>query len=277
VASDLDGTLLDAHGEVSARTRATAARLEDASIVLALATARRWTGAVPVALALGLRHAPLILYDGAQIRCYPSGEVLASQPLPVATARLAAEVLAAHDLQPIVQYGDASGEHLRVTTRPVHPEWAADYLAAAGAQATSMDFDDLCADQPDPLRVVAFAPLSRLRRPAVELARLGCGRQLLLQGSYGMAELTVFAPAASKGAALATLAAVLGIPLTETFALGDGANDGSLLRAAGFSVAMAHAPRRIRALAAALAPASIDGAAAAIERWALGHMGDLAG
>jgi 5-amino-6-(5-phospho-D-ribitylamino)uracil phosphatase len=271
VASDLDGTLLDACGQVPARVRAMVERLEIAGVTLALATARRWTGALPVAAALSPREIPLILYDGAQIRWHPSGEILASQTLPAATAQLAAEVFAAHELQPIAQYGGLEGEHLRVADGATHPEWAADYLATAGAQARLVPLSELCVGQPDPLRVVAFAPLAWLRRTAVELARLGCGRQLLLLGSYGMAELTVFAPGVSKGAALVTLAERLGIPLAETMALGDGANDASLLRAAGFSVAMAHAPRRIRALATVVAPAGEDGAAAAVERWVLDH------
>lgn len=269
VASDLDGTLLGARGAVSARTRKVVERLADMGIPLALATARRWTGAVPAASALGLREAPLVVYDGAQICHYPSGDILDRQTLPAETAQLAADILASYELQPIAQYGDDNGDHLRVAANPAHPEWAAEYLTVAGAQSTVVPLARLCLDQPDPLRVVAFAPLARLRRPAVELARLGCGRQLLLAGSYGMAELTVFARAASKGAALVTLAGRLGIPLAEVLALGDGANDASLLRAAGLGIAMAHAPRRIRSLADALAPAGEDGAALAIERWVL--------
>src|SRR5262249_11453126 len=66
VAMDVDGTLLDEHGELSLGTQAVLQRLSAAGVILALATSRRLTGTMPVAEALGLRS-PLIIYDGAQI------------------------------------------------------------------------------------------------------------------------------------------------------------------------------------------------------------------
>jgi hydroxymethylpyrimidine pyrophosphatase-like HAD family hydrolase len=53
----------------------------------------------------------------------------------------------------------------------------------------------------------------------------------------------------SKGASLLTLAQRLGIPIAETFAIGDGLNDISMLKTAGTSVAMAGAPAVVRAAA----------------------------
>jgi Cof subfamily protein (haloacid dehalogenase superfamily) len=270
VASDLDGTLLDPQGDNSARTGAAVAALRAMGVTLALATARRWTGAAPVAAALGLTDAPVIVYDGAQIRHYPSGEILASQPISAATAQSVAEILTAHELQPIAQQSDATGEHLYASDAPAHPEWAARYLANFTAQTTFLPLAALCRDQPDPIRMVAFGPLARVRRAAVAIAALGCGRQLLLTGNYGMAELTLFARTASKGSALATLSARLEIPLAQTVAIGDGVNDASMLRTAGLGVAMAHAPRKIRALATATTSTNADdGFALALERYIL--------
>jgi Cof subfamily protein (haloacid dehalogenase superfamily) len=267
VASDLDGTLLDPRGEVSPRTARAVASLRAAGVTLALATARRWTGAAPVAAALRLTDAPVIVYDGAQIRHYPSGEILASQPIPARTAQTVAEILAAHELQPIAQHSDSTGELLYVSTTPAHPEWAASYLTRFTAQTTGVPLTELCRDRPDPIRMVAFGPLTQIRRAAVAIAALGCGRQLLLAGNYGTAELTLFARDASKGAALAILADLLGIPPTQTLAIGDGVNDASMLRAAGLGIAMAHAPRKIRALAGAITATNVeDGFALAIER-----------
>jgi len=53
----------------------------------------------------------------------------------------------------------------------------------------------------------------------------------------------------SKGKALEALAQHLDVSLSETIAVGDGSNDLTLLSTAGFSVAMANAPDRIKAVA----------------------------
>jgi hydroxymethylpyrimidine pyrophosphatase-like HAD family hydrolase len=126
-----------------------------------------------------------------------------------------------------------------------------------------------------PLRLVSFAPLERLRPLAEAMSDLDAGWQILETGSYGQAELTLFAMGVSKGAALARLATDLGVPLAETLAIGDGSNDISMLRAAGLGVAMGHAAPSVR-LAADVVTASNtdDGAAQAIERYILSEPGE---
>jgi len=94
---------------------------------------------------------------------------------------------------------------------------------------------------------------------------------LLLLGNYGVAELTLFSSAVSKGNALAILARHLDIPLDETMAVGDGPNDVSMLRMAGLGVAMGQASRRVRAMADVVTASNTeDGLARAIEHYALG-------
>ena len=106
---------------------------------------------------------------------------------------------------------------------------------------------------------------------AIGLEMLPCGVQLLRGGGYGASELTVFSPAASKGNALLDLARARGIAVQQTFAIGDGVNDISMLRAAGMSVAMAHADRRTRAAARAVAAAGEDPASVIARYVLVGH------
>jgi Cof subfamily protein (haloacid dehalogenase superfamily) len=269
VASDVDGTLLNPAGELTPRTRTTLARLHEAGVTFALATSRRWTAVLPIAQKLGFAI-PLILCDGALIREFPSGEVLRLDPLEPRNAQLASEVLAAHELQPIAQYYDVTGEHLRASTFSPHPEWTEDYFRRFSNQIQLVDLDNVSDGAVGPLRVVAFGPVSALRRAAVALARLHVGRQLMLTGSYGMAELTVFGHTVSKGGALLHLAARFGVPLQQTLAIGDGLNDISMLRAAGLGVGMGNAPRRVRAAADVLTASNEeDGFAQALERYVL--------
>jgi Cof subfamily protein (haloacid dehalogenase superfamily) len=65
--------------------------------------------------------------------------------------------------------------------------------------------------------------------------------------------------ASTKGAALAHLAAHLGVPLACVVAVGDHDNDLEMVEAAGLGVAMAHAPEAVRAVADRVAPAAADG------------------
>jgi Cof subfamily protein (haloacid dehalogenase superfamily) len=272
VAADLDGTLLTPHGTISERTAAAVRRLEREGVALCLATSRRWASTVPLATSLAMRG-PLILYDGAIVRDYPSGEVLSCDPLPTEMAQAAAELLAAHGLRPIVQYshyGAAGGELLLAGPAPDGPDASAPYLANFAAQVRVAPVEEL-AERDDALRVVAFGSANRLRRVARELAQLPCGRQLIKTGTYGTAELTCFAATASKGAALATLAARLGVSLDETFAIGDGINDISMLRVAGVSVAMRNAPQVVRRAAQHVTQGNAEeGFAAALEAHVLG-------
>lgn len=272
VAVDLDGTLLDERGALTERTRLVVRRVLAVGVTVALATSRRLTGALPVAEALALRG-PLILYDGAQVREYPSDDVLAADTLAPEVARPVVALLAAHGLRPVVQYGGAAGERLLVGP-PVRTSDHADaYLVRFAHQIEVRPLTALIeqrAGPEAPLRIVAFGPLERLRAAAEEIERLPCGRQLLARGNYGTAELGVFAPGASKGNALRWLAARQDVPMWQTCAIGDGINDVSLLAAAGLGIAMGNAAPEARAVARVVTASNAeDGAAQALERYVL--------
>ncbi len=73
-----------------------------------------------------------------------------------------------------------------------------------------------------------------------------------------------------KARGVADLAAALGIPLAQVMTLGDEDNDLSMIRAAGYGVAMGNADERIRRAAAYVTDTNQnDGLARAIERLAL--------
>ena len=72
----------------------------------------------------------------------------------------------------------------------------------------------------------------------------------------------------NKGTGLKLLCGHLGLPLSQTAAVGDGENDRELLRLAGLAVAMENASASIRAAAAVTVPdCDHDGAAVAMERY----------
>lgn len=274
VATDLDGTLLDPNGEITPRTRAALHALRESGITLVLATSRRLTGTLPIAKEIAL-DGYLILYDGALIRSYPGGSIFAEEPLASPVARQIAEIIAASGLRPIAQFATSSGEGLRIAPEQfgngAERKYEREYLERFFHQIAVVPLAELCPEDRDGLlRLVAFGPLERLERAASQVAHLSCGQQLLSLGNYGTSELSVFSPNASKGNALTTLAARLGIPMHQVFAIGDGVNDVSMLSVVGLGVAMGNAEATTRAVADALTVSNVeDGAAQAIERYVL--------
>jgi Cof subfamily protein (haloacid dehalogenase superfamily) len=248
VVTDIDGTLLDPAGRISEEALAMLQRVASGGATVCLATSRRWVGAQTVAEELGL-NCPLILYDGAITRQYPSGETLASHPLQRAAALEAVSALAAHGLRPIAQYNGPGGESMLTIPADSETDYAARFVERFQGQVQVVPLDRLTEGQDTLLRVVAFAPHDMLLDVAGSFADARLGTQLLEMGGYAMAELTFFAPEASKGSAMLTLAERRRIAASETFAIGDGLNDISMLMAAGVSVAMAGAPPTVRAAA----------------------------
>jgi Cof subfamily protein (haloacid dehalogenase superfamily) len=273
VVSDIDGTLLDEQGMLRRQTRRAVQKVQKAGILFALATSRRWTGAEPVAHALGFPM-PLIIYDGIQIRSFPSGEVMYEESLNSVVAGQAVLALASRHLTPILQYSDSQVERLVVGILPdesPHPSsHTARYLSTFKNQVQELPLDELAHPFADPLRLATFGPYDQLAAVTEELARLECGWQILPQGSYGTAELTVFAPGVSKGAATLELCRQVGISKEEVFTIGDGPNDLTLLRAGGLGVAMGNASAEVKAVARAIAPSNQEnGLAVAIEQFVL--------
>jgi len=82
--------------------------------------------------------------------------------------------------------------------------------------------------------------------------------------------LDVTAMDANKGAALATLAEHLGVPLAQTAAIGDGGNDPAMFHVAGLSIAMGQAEDAVKRQADVVTGANTeDGVAQAIEKYLL--------
>ncbi len=84
----------------------------------------------------------------------------------------------------------------------------------------------------------------RVDLPAVEAILAPRPELNVVSGGGGNLEIT--APEATKGNALLALAELLGIPREQTMACGDSENDLEMLKAAGFSVAMANCEDCVR-------------------------------
>jgi hydroxymethylpyrimidine pyrophosphatase-like HAD family hydrolase len=250
LALDVDGTLLDSAGALRPRVRAAVRAAADAGCTVALATGRRYSSAVDVAVALGL-DAPLILHNGAVVQRARSGAIVTASPLGLGAAHAVAAAVGAAGCQVIAFPLPSGGDVVLAGPAELDGELAALYLAECGTLVQRRPLDDLF-DGVGPLTLVAMDAEHRLDGLAAALAgRADCRltRNTFPLWGRKFHVLDVLAPGCSKAAALVALAERLGVPLAETVAVGDHWNDAEMLAVAGLGIAMGNAPPGVQAQA----------------------------
>jgi Cof subfamily protein (haloacid dehalogenase superfamily) len=260
VATDLDGTIVRSDGSISARTRETLARVEQAGAVLVLVTGRppRWMP--PIVEALGHRGLA-ICANGAVVYDLHSERVVECFPI---AAEVALDVVRA--LRAAVPDVGFATESLRGCAH--EPDYRPRY------------------DLPDEVRVGEMEAL--LDGPVTKLLvrHEGRGSDDLLAAARavvgGLAEVThstpdggalleISAAGVSKATTVARFCADRGIDASEVVAFGDMPNDLPMLAWAGTSYAVANAhPDVLAAVDRHTASNDDDGVALVLEQWFTG-------
>jgi 5-amino-6-(5-phospho-D-ribitylamino)uracil phosphatase len=268
IAIDIDGTLLTPEKQLTARTRDAIQAAQQAGIIVTLATARRYENSQQFANLLGI-SIPLITCDGALIMQHPEGSVLHTQLLDATIAQQAADILVAHDIQPVIHHVIDTHEETWSGLNEFDNPNLANYFAEF-PRVRRMAHHVLCTGQPNPLRVVGFATEEDIARVIPAISQLPCSWNAIQRGNYHCAEITVMHKGCSKASGLTLLAEHLGIALTQVMAIGDNYNDSEMLQTVGWGVAMGQAPEQVKAIANAVTTTNReDGVAQAIERYAL--------
>ena len=258
VAIDLDGTLLNSSKEITETTAAIlrdARRMRDVHIVLASARPPRTV--MPFYNLLDL-DTPMINYNGALVYDPPSRRVLVHRPIPMRTARRI--VALAQEVYPQV-----------IVSAEVMDRWFTNKISEEYLTATALTY------RPD-----VIGPVQQwLTEPVTKLLLLGSAgklvkvakavqKELLHQVTIVQTEgylLQIMYPTVSKAQGLRVVAGELGVNREEVMAIGDNANDVSMLRWAGIGVAMANAaPSALAAADYVTDHHDADGAAKAIRR-----------
>lgn len=280
IALDLDGTLLDSHGRVGARTRAVLDEARSRGVRLTLVTGRRFRDARPIALELGL-DVPVIAHNGALTKHAHSLETVAAVLMPVEAARAVVRVGREHGADALVS-DDHVGAGLLVydhispgnTALAKYIAWSSrvvgEEAAAAIRQVESLDqyLDH------DPLHIAFSGGCAAMEGLAEVMKReLNGGVKLLLTlyPKMDFALLDVLHPEASKGAGLAAVAAEQGLTRDEVMAVGDNFNDLEMLEWAGTGVLMGNADPALHATGRfhTTAANDDDGVAVAVEKYVL--------
>lgn len=251
-AIDLDGTLLNHEHRLSAGNARAVADVAARGVAVVLASGRRWATIAEFAREIGLpSESPIIAYNGAMARTL-AGDTLFHQPLPPDPAAQ------------IVAFCAAQGYHLNyylhdeLYVREETP-WAQMYQRRTGTVPHVVhDLAKFRGEQPTKLLLIDTDAVTD-RLWAQFAARFGDSLYVTkTEDEY----LEFMAPGVNKGAALADVAARLGVRAEQCVAFGDSYNDLTMLAWVGLGVAMGNARPEVQAAAGRLAPmADEDGVA----------------
>lgn len=261
IATDLDGTLLDVSGRVSARTRAALDAARAAGIVTVPVTARQPIGVRPIAEQAGFDEWALC-GNGAYGVHLTTGEHLFAEEIPADVQQQLAEALRA--VLPDLVFA---------SVRDAGEGFIAQEGYAALAQLSDHKRDPATM-RGVPLADVLAAPSLKLviRHASVPIPEIFAALQALGLTGFeatlsGAPFVEVMAQGVTKATGLAQLCEHLGIGRDEVLAFGDALNDLEMLEWAGHGVAVANAIDVVRDAADEVAASNADdGVAQVIER-----------
>jgi|Deesub1362B_J571_1020462.scaffolds.fasta_scaffold21695_1 hypothetical protein len=235
VAFDLDGTLLDETSSLPAEVATWVRGLSEKTRVT-LATGRSLPSARPFAQALEI-NTPAILYHGAVVYDFSSGEALLTRKIPSELARRALDLLASWPVSVEAYLGPHD---------PTVYVWQVDprierFSRKERLSVAEADLRELTEAGIAKLLVVG-APETLPALTAALKGELPQARVVRSESDY----LEILPPGVDKGEALRWLCGRLGIPLEKVVAVGDQESDLGMIRRAGLGVAMARAPGPVR-------------------------------
>jgi Cof subfamily protein (haloacid dehalogenase superfamily) len=233
--SDVDGTLVDKHKQLTPGTIAAVEHLRAAEIGFTIISARPRSGMMPIADALAI-DAPMAAFNGG-IVFRRDGTVESHVTIDAEVAR---GVFALIGDAPVDRWVFADDRWYASTDQGVHV--AHERVASNQAPIVTTDFAALL-DHADKITLVSDDPALLGDLADRAKARFGDKATVAQSQTY---YLDVTALAANKGDGVTALAAAFDVPLAQVAAIGDQFNDLPMLARVGFSVAMGNAPEAVR-------------------------------
>jgi hypothetical protein len=280
LALDLDGTLLNTRGEISAGNHLALARAREKGVHVALVTGRRFRDARPLALELGL-DVPVISHNGALTKHAQTLETVAAILLPVEAAREVLRLGREHDLDAMVSddhvglgvllYDHISDGNTALAryidwSRRIHGDEAAEAVRRVPSLEDYLDHA--------PLHISFSGSCARMESFG-EALKCALGEKIkvfaTMYAKQDFALVDVVNPEASKGLGVKAAAAELNVAREEVMAVGDNLNDLEMLHYAGTGVIMGNAQTALRSVERfhTTATNDEDGVALAIEQFIL--------
>lgn len=254
IVADLDGTLMGDDLVIPDEVVAAVQEAIAAGLYFTIATGRTFAGAQPFIRRLGV-NAPVILYQGAEIRDPVSGEAIYQACIPLEWARELLAVL------------KEAGVHANVflDDQPFAEAYSpqAQLYEQIDAVPVQIVGDLLAFLQRPPSKIMLVGEPAQLAELATSLQQRFAGKLRLTRSHRFFLEAVPLG--ANKARALARLARHLGVLRHETVALGDNDNDAEMLAWAGLGIAVDNASPAAKQAADVIAPAVAHAGAA----WAI--------
>jgi len=260
---DVDGTLLNKKGTISAEDKEALARAKASGIQVSLSTGRVVQSSAKILGQLSLDGYHMFS-DGALVYNPGKGEEVYVEPISQESVRQ------------MVEYAHLVGIDFDLYTLShffaERETWATDIRRKFfGLELTIADFTKIWQKERiiKGTLVVASAEEKAKANDFYLHFKKSLNFSWTRTPAYPEVDfINVIAPDVSKGKALKALTTFLGISLTEVMAVGDGANDISLLSSAGLAVAMDNASDELKAVANYITlDVDHNGVAAAVARF----------
>jgi len=262
---DIDGTLLNKNGTIDAEDKEALAKVANSGVRVSLSTGRVVQACLKIINQLSL-DGYHIFFDGALVANPETTEEVYVEPISQELVKQLIEFAHRNELD--LELYSATGYFIERET------WASDIRHQFfNLQPAIVDFAQLWPKE----RIIkgAFTAGSPEEKAKADVfhhqLRSSLSFSWTTTPAYpGIDFINVLAPDVSKGKALEALARRLGVSLTEVIAIGDGANDVSILSQAGLAVAMANAADELKAVADHITlDVDHNGVAAAINKFLL--------
>lgn len=234
-AFDLDGTLLSSNHDISSENHHALQQLIENEVLVVLVSGRMHQSIKPINDKIGLEN-PIISYNGGMVKHATSDEVFYHTPVPAKDAIAIVKKCKEQNLH--LNY--CLNDELFVTEKN---EWSELYEERTGVPATQVG-DLMKLEGETPTKLLIIHPPEKLPPLLLQFKSTYAGKLYVTQTQPEYIEF--MNPQVSKGRALTALVNRLNIPIEETIAFGDSYNDESLLKTAGFGIAMGNAVKPIR-------------------------------
>ncbi len=229
-AFDLDGTLLNSHHQLSDENREALQSLNSEGILVVLVSGRMHRSILPISEQIELEN-PIISYNGGMVKHAITNEIYHHTPVSAADAN---EIV--NDcIEESLHLNFCWQDELYVAEKN---EWSDLYEFRTGVPATPIKDLNLMSDK-SPTKLLIIHPAEQLLT-LLERYKSKYGEKLYVtqtQPEY----IEFMNPEVTKGRALTALAKQCDIPIETVVAFGDSYNDESLLKTAGFGIAMENA------------------------------------